>query len=207
MDEFINEINREMREDRWRALWKRYGAYAVAAAVAVVLLVAGRQGLVTWQEAGRTDAANSYLAALESDNLTALEALADEGGEGYPMLARFQIAVRLVEAGDAQAAEQAYLAIADDGGIEQSYRDAALLLSVMNAGPGATVSEREERLAPLANGDSPWRFMAHELLIGLALEAGDIAAAKERALQLRDIGNLPADVEQRLRLIEVVLGE
>ena len=44
-------------------------------------------------------------------------------------------------------------------------------------------------------------------MIGLALERGDLAAARENARTLRDIGNLPEAVEQRLRLIEVALGE
>ena len=207
MDEFINEINREMREDRWRQLWRRYGIYVIAAAVAVVLFVAGRQGLVAWRESSRNAAADSYLAALEDGNQSALESLALEGGEGYPMLARFQLAVRTVEAGDGAGAEQAYLALARDGSLEQSYRDAALLLSVMNADPGTPVPEREDRLIPLAEGEGPWRFLAHEVLVGLALESGDIDAARERARQLRDIGNLPAGVEQRLRLVERALGE
>ena len=207
MDEFINEINREMREDRWRQLWKRYGVYVIAAAVAVVLFVAGRQGLVAWRESSRNAAADSYLAALGDGNQSALEFLAQEGGEGYPMLARFQLAVRSAEAGDGVGAEQAYLALAQDGDLEQSYRDAALLLSVMNADSGTSAPEREERLSPLAESDGPWRFLAYEVLIGLALERGDVGAARERARQLRDIGNLPTGVEQRLRLVETALGE
>ena len=208
MDDFINEINREMREERWRELWGRYGILVVAAALALVLSVAGRQGLVAWQESSRNTAANLYLAALGGDDRSALEALAGEGGEGYPMLARFQLAVRMAEAGDMDGAERTYLELAGDGDLARSYRDAALLLSVMNAGPGTSVPEREARLAPIAGGDdSPWRFMAREVLVGLALEAGDVAAARERARELRDIGNLPAGVEQRLRLMETALGE
>ena len=207
MDEFINEINREMREDRWRQLWKRFGIYVIAAALAVVLFVAGRQGLVAWRESSRNAAADSYLAALGEGGQPVLESLAQEGGEGYPMLARFHLAMRTAEEGDAAGAEEAYLALARDSDLEQSYRDAALLLSVMNAAPGTPVPEREDRLAPLAEGGGPWRFLAHEVLIGLALERGDAGAARERARQLRDIGNLPAGVEQRLRLVETALGE
>ena len=207
VDEFINEIDREMREDRWRQLWRRYGVLVIAAALGVVLFVAGRQGFVAWQESSRNSAANAYLAALGSEGPSALEGLAAEGGEGYPMLARFQLAVRLVEAGDNAAAEQAYLDLAGDGSIGDYYRDAALILSVMNAGPATAVPEREARLSPLAEGEGPWRYLAGEVLIGLALEHGDRAAASERAARLREIGDLPPDIEQRLRLLETALGE
>ena len=207
MDEFINEIDREMREDRWRQLWRRYGAFVVAAAFAVVVLVAGRQGFVAWQESSRNSAADAYLAALGSDDPLALEALAGEGGEGYPMLARFQLAVRMLDGGDTAAAEQVYLDLAGDDSIGQYYRDAALVLSVMNAGPGVAVSERENRLAPITGGDGPWRYLAQEVMIGLALEKGDTAGAIDRAAELRGLGDLPADIEQRLRLLETALGE
>jgi hypothetical protein len=45
MNDFIHEINQELREERNRALWKRYGKYVIAMAVAIVVLVAGRQAM------------------------------------------------------------------------------------------------------------------------------------------------------------------
>lgn len=205
MNDFINEINQEMREERWRQLWSKYGIYLIAAVIAVVLFVAGRQGLVAYQENARNNAANSYLAALEKDGTDGLDALAQAGGEGYPMLARFQQASRLAASGDA-GAEAAYLDLARDQQLDRTYRDAALLLSVMNASPETSMADRENRLSGLASSDSEWRLLARELMIALALERGDRGAAVEAARQLRDITGLPADLEQRLRMIEVALG-
>lgn len=207
MDDFINEVNREMREERWRQIWRRYGVFVIAAALAVVLFVAGRQGFVAWQQSSRNAAADAYAAALSAGGNEALEALGGGGGEGYPMLARFQLAARMAGAGDADGAERVYLGIAGDGSLDRIYRDAGLLLAVMNPGEATGLATREERLVALAEGGGPWRYLAREFLIGLALEAGDTAGAAGRARELRDIGNLPPDVEQRLRLIETALGE
>ena len=207
MNDFINEINQDMREERWRRLWRRYGIYLIGAALAVVLFVAGRQGYVAWQESSRNSAADAYLISLENSDEAGLATLAEDGGEGYPMLARFQQAISQIDAGDKAAAEEIYLGIAGDTSVDRSYRDAALILSVLNAPDGADTAQLEARLALVISGESAWRFMAYEVMIGLALERGDLAAARENARTLRDIGNLPEAVEQRLRLIEVALGE
>ena len=207
MNDFINEINQDMREERWRRLWRRYGIYLIGAALAVVLFVAGRQGYVAWQESSRNSAADAYLISLENSDEAGLATLAEDGGEGYPMLARFQQAISQIDAGDKAAAEEIYLGIAGDTSVDRSYRDAALILSVLNAPDGADTAQLEARLALVISGESAWRFMAYEVMIGLSLERGDLSAARENTRTLRDIGNLPEAVEQRLRLIEVALGE
>ena len=87
MDEFMNEIAQDMRQERMKQLWRQYGMYVIAAVVAIVLFVAGRQGLVAYQETARNTAADAYHTALTSAGNDALSNLAEEGGEGYAMLA------------------------------------------------------------------------------------------------------------------------
>ena len=207
MNDFIDEINRDMRHDRWHSLWRKYGTYVIAVALLLVVLVAGRQGLVVWQESKHNDAANAYLNALESDGTDALAAIFNNGdGEGYPMLARFQYAARLAEAGDAAGAENAYLELSRDDSIGVVYRDAALMLSVLNAQNESDRDVLKSRLMTLARSDSAWRLLAGEILIGFALEEGDTVAAKQAINQLRDPPP-PPGVERRLRMIETALGE
>lgn len=205
MNDIITEINQELREERGRALWKKYGKYVIALALAIVIFVAGRQGLVAYQDNARTTAANSFLAAVESGNADALSAIAAEGGEGYPMLAQFTVAAQLAEAGDA-GAEAAYLAIADDTSIVPLYREAAMLFSVMNASVSST-DEKINRISSIANADGPWQKLALEVLIGLNLEKGDVATARTHLQTLRFSQNVSADLNQRLILIDAAIGE
>jgi hypothetical protein len=207
MNDIINEINRELREDRGRELWKKYGRYAIAFVLAVVMVVAGRQGLIAYQNKARSTAANAYLAAIQQDGTAALARLAAEGGEGYPMLAQFTLAGRLAASQEAdQDAEAAYLVLADDERLQVLYRQAAVLLSVMNAS-GRSVDERIDRISAIANTDGPWQKIALEMMIGLSLEKGDIAAARTHLQTLRFSPNISASLNQRLILIDAALGE
>ena len=205
MNDIITEINQELREDRGRALWKKYGHYVIAFVLAVVMLVAGRQGLIAYQENAQTSAANAYLEAVKADGNDALIALAGDGGEGYPMLAEFTAAARAAKAGDLAAAEAGYLKIAANNNIALLYQQAATLLSVMNG--ASSVDERIQRATPIANADGPWQKLALEVLIGLAIEKGDIAGARKQLETLRFTPNISADLNQRLILIDAALGE
>ena len=127
MNDIITEINQELRQDRSKALWNKYGIYVIAAVVAIVVVVAGRQAYVGYETSARENAANSYLSAVEAETPALLDQIAAEQGEGYAMLAKFTNAARLAEAGD-DGAEAAYLAIAND-----AIQLAQMMLSFNNA--------------------------------------------------------------------------
>jgi len=169
MNEILNEIDQELRQERMRQMWRQYGVYIIAGVVAIVLFVAGRQGLVAYQESARNTAADAYHTALLDAGDEALSGLAAGDGEGYAMLARFQLAADAANSGDKAAAEAAYLALAADESLGLVYRDAALILSVMNAADGTTADELDRRLNPVASNQGGWAMMAMELQIGVAL--------------------------------------
>ena len=121
------------------------------------------------------------------------------------MLAEFTAAARAAKAGDLAAAEAGYLKIAANNNIALLYQQAATLLSVMNG--ASSVDERIQRATPIANADGPWQKLALEVLIGLAIEKGDIAGARKQLETLRFTPNISADLNQRLILIDAALGE
>ena len=206
MNDIITEINQELRQDRGKALWNKYGIYVIAAVIAIVVVVAGRQAYVGYETRTRTNAANAYLAAVEAESVAALDAIAAGEGEGYAMLAKFTQAALLAEQGDA-GAEAAYMAIAGDERLNAIYRDAALVMSAMNAAPSTSADDKLQRLLRVGNNPGPWQNMALEMMIGYALEKGDVATARKHYETLRFATNLSADVNQRLVLIDAVLGQ
>ena len=206
MNDIITEINQELRQDRGKALWNKYGIYVIAAVIAIVVVVAGRQAYVGYETRTRTNAANAYLAAVEAESVAALDAIAAGEGEGYAMLAKFTQAALLAEQGDA-GAEAAYMAIAGDDRLNAIYRDAALVMSAMNAAPSTSADDKLQRLVRVGNNPGPWQNMALEMMIGYALEKGDVATARKHYETLRFATNLSANVNQRLVLIDAVLGQ
>jgi hypothetical protein len=120
------------------------------------------------------------------------------------MLARFHLAGKLAAADD-PAAEEIYLEVARDTSVSLVYRDAAMILSVMNAAPSTDTATKQSRLEPIAKGVGVWRMLASEMLIGIALDDSNLALARELIDELQKETDLPADMNQRLQVISQAL--
>lgn len=206
MADIFDEIDEELKQDRAKQVWARYGKYVVAAAAAVVLGVGASQGYTAWQQSQAETAANIYSNALAADDaVNALEADLGQLTEGYALLGRFQLAAGKADAGDAAGAEGLYLEIAGDSSVDPLYRDAATLLSVMNAPGSSDAAALQDRLAPLADGAGPWKPLALELSAALDLKAGDRAAAAAKLQEVIDLDGTPPELRQRAAQLAEVL--
>ena len=206
MADIFDEIDEELKQDRAKAVWLRYGKYVAAAAAAVVLGVGASQGFSAWKQSQAETAANAYHQALAADDaVTALQGELAGLSDGYAVLARFRIAAGKAEAGDAAGAEADYLVIAADTGLSALYRDAAILLSAMNAPDTAKPADLQDRLAPLADGTGPWRPLALELSAALDLKAGDREAALTKLESIIEMEETPAELRQRAAQLAEVL--
>ena len=93
-DSFIREVNEELRSDRMRDAWRRYGRLLIAAAVLLVLGTAGWRGWEYWQSRQAAESGDIFMTALqqiEQGNLDGadetLKKLEQEGHGAYPVLA------------------------------------------------------------------------------------------------------------------------
>lgn len=206
MADIFDEIDEELKQDRTKALWTRYGKYVAAAAAAVVIGVGASQGYSAWMRGQAEAAANTFQQALISDEgAAALEGRIGELTDGYAMLGRFHIAAGQARAGDAAAAEAGYLAISNDTSMPQLYRDAALLMSVMNAPEGADVGDLQRRLAPLADGAGSWKGLALELSAALDLQQGQTDAALSKLEAIVALAETSPELRQRAaRLVDIL---
>lgn len=206
MADIFDEIDEELKRDRTQALWTRYGKYIIGAAAAVVLGVGASQGYSAWTKGQAEASADLYHQALAADD--AVAALEDSLGQltdGYALLGRFQIAAGKAQDGDAAAASDAYSALANDSSIDTLYRDAALLLSVMNAPDDADTASQIDRLSTLANGNSSWQPLALELTAALHLKAGNDAEALSSLEAILDLAETPTELRQRASRLVAVL--
>ena len=149
--------------------------------------------------------ASSKRLSRERQLLQTLEASLGDLTDGYALLGRFRIAAGKAGDGDATAAEGIYLEIASDSAVATIYRDAATLLSVMNAPESSNPSDLQSRLAPLAEGSGPWRPLALELSAALDLKAGDRAAASAKLQEIIELEGAPPELRQRAAQLARVL--
>lgn len=202
MADVFQEVEEDLRRERYAALWKRYGRVVIAAAV---LIVAGTAGHVGWREysrAQREDESQRFtVATAEGQDDAARQALTDlatDAGAGYRTLARLRRAESLAAAGDHAAAATVYDEVVDDGAADRQLRDLARLLSAQQRMASGDLGEAfSERLAPLLKETNPWRFSARELRGAAALQGGDAATARREFTALSDDLSAPRGVRAR----------
>ncbi|MEX6508385.1 tetratricopeptide repeat protein [Jiella sp. M17.18] len=207
-DTFFREVSEELRQDRVRSLWTRFGIYVLAAAVLVILITAGVIGWEHYRAEQANAAGDRYLAALDlAQNgkkdaaIAALQKISADNTGPYPDLARMSIGSVLSDEGKKAEAVAAFDKVAKDPNAPQALRDMADIRAayiLVDTGSLADVRSRVERLT----GDSdPLRFPAREALALAAWKAGDIDTAKPLFEQLADDTGTPHGMATRARLM------
>jgi hypothetical protein len=205
-ENLLREIQEDLRRERVEKLWKRYGAYLIAAAVAVVLTVAAYQAWKAWELSRREATSGAFIAAEElaaNDPVAAADAfasIAEEGAGGFSVLAAFREAALLAREGRADEAATAYDALAAE--LDQPlYRDLARLRWVsarLRADAGAGDEGRlNEALDGLTGDTNPWRYSAREVSASLALRKGDVAEARALFEKLQADVETPQGIRER----------
>lgn len=212
MADIFQEVEEDVRRDRALALWRRWGGWAIGAALAVVV---GVSAVTFWRQherTGRAEAGARFSAAAQlaaTDPAAAaplLEAIASSGPQPYATLARMKSAQLKAAAGDSAGAAALY---AQSGGAapQAELREMAALLAALQNFDRAKRAEIEAQLAPLAASGRVYASSARELLALAALRDGDAKAARAR---LEEIGkDLAAPQALRARAAELLasLGE
>ena len=211
MADIFQEVDEEVRQEQLKKLWERYGVYAIAAAVAVVLAVAGWRGYEWWQARKAAELGDAYIAAtklseqgkhLEAE--TAFERVATEGTADYRVLARLREAADLT-ATDRKAAVAAYDAITADRAVAQPLRDLAAVRAGLLLVDSAASGEVSARLEPLSGPDGTFRHTARELLALAAWRKGDTATARRWADIILQDPETPDSLRSRVGVLIALL--
>lgn len=208
----IKEVDDDLRHEQYAKLWKQYGIYVIAGAVAVVVAVAGWQAWLGWQQRARLEAADRYAAAIAllNDGKTkeAEDALAKigSGDDGFAVLAAMRRADLLDRNGDVKGALDAYRQI-ETSDAPRLLRDLATIkegLLALNSKDDT--SAVEARLGALAVSGNAWYYQANELLAAFAHKKGDDKHAVELFKQLADDAQAPQGVRARAAEILAALA-
>jgi len=200
----FKEIDDEMRQDKATLLWKKYGNTFIAAVVAVVIAVAGFEGWKAYDTSQREELSGKYTGAIElaeSGNFDgaqkAFQTLASEGAQGYGTLARLQEAALLAKQGKKQEAANQYFLIAQNGEIDQVFRDMSLILGALNGLDVMDPADISRRVDALIGGTNPWRHSAKEIKAFAEAKAGNKAKALELMKSLSEDAATPPAMRQR----------
>lgn len=208
-DSFIDEVNEEVRRDRFYLMLKRYGWVAI---LAVILLVGG----AAWNEYQKAQArakaeafGDAMFAALSIEDtggraaaLEAIEPVSPQSGA----LVGFLTAAQQAEAGDKVAAIDTLSAVAVNSDIPAIYREIAQFKSVTLQGTETPVGERRLALEALAQPGNSLRLLAIEQLALIDIEENNAQAAIDRYQSILLDAEVTTDLQQRALQVIVALG-
>lgn len=211
MTDIFHEIQDDLRRDRMKALWDRYGTLVVIAALLIVAGVGGWRGYAYWQASAAADAGDRYIAATRlsaegkpEEARKAFEALAADAPEGYATLARLRAADEVAEK-DKAAALKLYQAIVDDGATDDMLRQAARVRGAYTAVDAGSREDVRKLAEPLASPEGPWTVLAREALGLAAFKANDMDDARRQFEAIVSDPDAPGGSRQRADLMLSVL--
>ena len=207
-DSFIREVDEELRSDRMKNIWTRFGKYIIGVAVLIVAGTAADRGYDYWRQSQASQSGDAFLAALnlardgqQDQALQALQTLEKDGHGSYPVLARMRAATVLADKQDYQAAISAFSTIGNDGGVPTALRDAARIRAGYLLVDHGSYDDVAGQVEQLSGADNSMRHSAREALGLAAWKAGDIAKAREWFDLIAGDTEVPSGVFQRTEIM------
>jgi hypothetical protein len=207
-ESFFREVNEEIRQDRTRQIWARYGRVIIALAVLAVVATAG---YVAWREYSISQANQSgdrFISALDlaatgkpDEALAAFDVMASDGHGVYRDLARMRAATLREKQGAKADAVAAFDAVAGDSQAPKPIRDMAAIRAAYILVDTGSLDDVSQRVVQLSGDDQALRHPAREVLGLAAWKAGDADDAKRYFGQVRDDQGTPSGIAIRARLM------
>ena len=189
-ESFKREVDENLRRDQLRDFFKKNGTWLIGG---VLLFLVASGGLIWWRQhqvqvhGAETEKLAEIYKDIGSGNTAQvpkqLDTLSDSGSKAVSASAKFARAALALQQNDAKQATGIYKSVADDSGMPDPYRHAALIRQTALEFDSLKPEEVIARLAPLAKPGEPWFGTAGEMTAlalvkqGKRQEAGQLYAA------------------------------
>ncbi|WP_375403074.1 tetratricopeptide repeat protein [uncultured Sphingomonas sp.] len=211
--EFLREVDDELRRDRMTSIWTRYGRWIVVGLLVALALFAGYLFWRNYQEnaAGREGeqlqtAYDALAAGRTADAAPPLDALAKSSSDGHRALALFTQADMLLQGNDFRGAAAKLGQIARDDDIAPAFRDLALVRQTTAEYDTLAPQVVIDRLRPLAVPGNAYFGSAGELVAAAYLRTGRRDLAGRMFGQVARNETVPATIRQRAVQMAGLLG-
>lgn len=217
-DEFLEEVENDIRQEKLMAAWKRYGKVITGAAVSVLVLVGAYSLWQNYEYGKRIRLAEKFSGVQEliiqgqiPQALTVLDSLTKESNKTYATLSNFLKAGILAQDGEGdntQKAIQAYQALSADTSLDKTWHDLAstLVVSFSLSEKTPNYDDLLVKIDPIAVKTNPWYHLALELKGVILHQKGDIPAAADIFSTLARDAQTPEGISMRSQLMSQVLA-
>ena len=185
MTDLFREIEEDLRRDRLKQLWEKFGIYLIGLAVGIIVIASAYVGWQAWQRS-RNEAASARYAEIVAQAAkdgpakaaAAYGEFAATAPSGYAALAELRQAMALAATGDAKGAVAVYDALAAKSGVPETLRDMARVKAALLVVDNASYDEIKTRIGELNDSENGWKNSAREVLGLSAYKAGKYAEAQ-----------------------------
>lgn len=202
MTDIFQEVEEDVRRERYEQIWKKYGHFIIGGVALVILAAGGYQAWTAYDRSQREASSDQFRAAetlsttgQNPKSETAFAALAKDGTSGYATLAKFRLAGIFQNEGKRAEAIKLLRELTSDS--NPVLANTARLRLGWTLAETAPRAEIETLLAPLREAGSPWKANADEVFAYLDLQAGSRGAAQAAYEKLAQDTTAPQGLRQR----------
>tara|TARA_B100000886_G_scaffold338292_1_gene300793 strand:- start:863 stop:1513 length:651 start_codon:yes stop_codon:yes gene_type:complete len=202
-EEFIREVDEELKEEKQAKLWKKIAPYLISIAGGIVLFTTftvGWQSFITKKTQAMGDdfsAAVQLISEQDKDAaILALDKVTESTSDGYITLAKLKKASLLIEDGRVNEGLKIYLEL-EKTAVDSSFRDMSTIFYVLNAMDTLPSMNLIQKIDKLTNPNNPWSSTATELKAFLYLKAEKKNESKKIFQILSEQPNIPSDLKNR----------
>ena len=201
-EEFIREVDEDLKEEKRLKLWKRMLPYVVSISLGVILSTSGYVFWENYTNKNKQQLGDDFTAAVELSNeedidaaLLALDRIVDKGSDGYVTMAKIKKASLLIAKGNRNDGLKIYSDL-EKNAVDQSFRDIATILYVMNSIDFELPKKLLDKLDPLKNS-MIWKSSALELTAFIYLKNDQKEKALETFEEIKMLPNKPSSLGLR----------
>jgi len=205
--DIFNEVDEEIRRERLRRIWERYGALILGAALLLVIGIGSWRGYEYLQNQRAAESGAQFEAAMAlaedgklEDAEKAFAKIAADGTPGYRLLARLREAAAMAPR-DRAAAVALFDQVAADPAAGSRFQDLAAVRAGLLLVDTAAFSDMEKRLQTASGAQRPFRHSARELLVLSAFKAGDAQGVRRWADMITNDAESPASMRARVEAL------
>lgn len=193
-DQFIKEIDEDVKNDQLKVLWNKYGLFVIAFVVLAVSAAVSFEKIKDWKQAQNQARTQNYIASTQLETpeqtIEALQKINTANQGIFSDFAKLQIANVLFNQKKNEEALATLQSLIDDKQVNDEVKNIALIKLATYKVDTMPRAEFEAMLKPLTDEKSSWRPLAYDLIAMSAVHDGDIDTAKriyENVLQLKDL--------------------
>ena len=168
-EEFIREVDEELKEEKQSRLWKKIAPYLISIAGGIVLFTTFSVGWQSYVKDKTQAMGDDFSAAvqlvLEQDvdgAILALDKVTESTSDGYVTLAKLKKASLLIENGKQKQGLDIYIEL-ERSAVDASFKDMSTIFYVLNAMNTLPPQDLIEKISRLTDSNNPWSSTAREL--------------------------------------------